>query len=38
VWPNGFDLDPDVLIFGVDANGNLLMPDEEPAARARGSD
>jgi YgiT-type zinc finger domain-containing protein len=23
VWPNGEDLDPDVLIWGVDADGNL---------------
>jgi hypothetical protein len=28
-WPNGVDLDPDVLIWGVDADGNLLAP--EPA-------
>jgi hypothetical protein len=26
VWPNGADLDPDVLIWGVDADGNLLRP------------
>jgi hypothetical protein len=25
-WPNGVDLDPDVLIWGVDADGNLLPP------------
>jgi hypothetical protein len=25
-WPNGVDLDPDVLIWGVDADGNLLAP------------
>jgi Protein of unknown function (DUF2442) len=25
-WPNGVDLDPDVLIWGVDADGNLLKP------------
>ncbi len=33
-WPNGVDLDPDVLIWGVDADGNLLRPTahvEEPA-------
>jgi hypothetical protein len=28
VWPNGVDLDPDVLIWGVDADGNLLKPPE----------
>ena len=26
VWPNGVDLDPDVLIWGVDADGHLLAP------------
>jgi hypothetical protein len=26
VWPNGYDMDPDVLIWGVDAEGNLLKP------------
>jgi hypothetical protein len=26
VWPNGYDMDPDVLIWGVDADGNLLKP------------
>jgi hypothetical protein len=26
VWPNGYDMDPDVLILGVDADGNLLLP------------
>jgi hypothetical protein len=25
-WPNGVDLDPDVLIWGVDADGHLLPP------------
>jgi len=25
-WPNGVDLDPDVLIWGVDADGRLLKP------------
>ena len=24
VWPNGYDICPDVLIWGVDADGNLL--------------
>lgn len=33
VWPNGVDLDPDVLIWGVDADGNLLTPSEH-ATRA----
>lgn len=28
VWPNGVDLDPDVLIWGVDEDGNLLAPPE----------
>ena len=28
VWPNGVDLDPDVLIWGVDADRNLLAPPE----------
>jgi hypothetical protein len=28
VWPNGYDMDPDVLIWGVDAEGNLLEPPE----------
>lgn len=32
-WPNGVDLDPDVLIWGVDADGNLLKP--KPHAEAR---
>ena len=27
-WPNGYDMDPDVLIWGVDADGNLLAPPE----------
>jgi Protein of unknown function (DUF2442) len=32
-WPNGVDLDPDVLIWGVDADANLLAaePAEEHA-------
>jgi hypothetical protein len=33
VWANGVDLDPDVLIWGVDADGNLLPPPPEVAAR-----
>ena len=32
VWPNGVDLDPDVLIWGVDANGNLLEPSTTESA------
>ncbi|MQA29448.1 MAG: DUF2442 domain-containing protein [Luteitalea sp.] len=28
VWPNGVDLGPDVLIWGVGADGNLLAPSE----------
>lgn len=32
VWPNGYDMDPDVLIWGVDANGHLLAP-AEPGQR-----
>jgi uncharacterized protein DUF2442 len=35
VWPNGYDMDPDVLIWGVDADGNLLAP-VEPAAQGKG--
>jgi hypothetical protein len=27
-WPNGVDLDPDGLIWGLDADGNLLAPPE----------
>jgi hypothetical protein len=30
-WPNGVDIDPDVLIWGVDADGNLLKP--QPAGK-----
>lgn len=26
VWPNGYDICPDVLILGLDADGNLLAP------------
>jgi len=26
VWPNGYDICPDILIWGVDADGNLLVP------------
>jgi Protein of unknown function (DUF2442) len=33
VWPNGVDLDPDVLIWGVDADGNLLAPPEHVDTR-----
>lgn len=33
VWPNGVDIDPDVLIWGVDAEGNLLRPSEHASAR-----
>jgi hypothetical protein len=33
VWPNGYDMDPDVLIWGVDADGNLLAPSEHVDAR-----
>jgi hypothetical protein len=36
-WPNGVDLDPDGLIWGVDADGQLLSPaahgEEHAAAR-----
>jgi hypothetical protein len=28
VWPHGEALDPDVLIWGVDADGNLVAPPE----------
>jgi hypothetical protein len=31
VWPNGYDMDPDVLIWGVDADGNLLAPEHAEA-------
>ena len=30
-WPNGVDLDPDVLIWGVDADGHLLRPEHANA-------
>ncbi|MGH9696474.1 MAG: DUF2442 domain-containing protein [Bryobacteraceae bacterium] len=33
-WPNGVDLDPDVLIWGVDADGNLLAPSEHAEEHA----
>lgn len=33
VWPNGEDLDPDVLIWGIDADGNLLAPREHAEER-----
>jgi hypothetical protein len=32
-WPNGVDLDPDVLISGVDADGHLLAPTEHAEAK-----
>ncbi len=31
VWPNGYDICPDVLIWGVDADGHLLAPDHADA-------
>ena len=34
VWPNGYDMDPDVLIWGVDADGNLLGPPAEHVEHA----
>jgi hypothetical protein len=33
VWPNGYDMDPDVLIWGVDADGNLLAPEHAEERR-----
>lgn len=39
VWPNGFDICPDVLIWGVDADGHLLKPEhteEQHAKKAPG--
>lgn len=33
VWPNGYDMDPDALIWGVDADGNLLAIPEHADAK-----
>jgi hypothetical protein len=33
VWPNGYDICPDLLIWGVDADGNLLAPPEHAEAQ-----
>lgn len=33
VWPNGYDMDPDVLIWGVDADGHLLKPEHAEERR-----
>lgn len=33
VWPNGYDICPDILIRGLDEEGNLLAPSEQEHAR-----